>query len=85
MLAKTWPRLEANGVEVREEVSRASICQARLWDTSLIIASYIAGEGAKTNYAFCKSREAGEIAAKINGNGKSLGPRMDTNKHESMK
>ena len=56
-------------MDVRELVNRASICQARVWDRSVMLASYIAGEVVKTNHGFCKAREGQEIEAKINANG----------------
>ena len=69
MLAKIWPRLEAKGVEVRAEASRALICQARVWDRSDILDPYIAGGVVKTNYGFCKWMERWEMEVKIDVNG----------------
>ena len=66
-------------MEVRAEARRASICQARDWDRSLILAPYIAVEVVKTNYVFCKWMGRWEIEAKINVNVKSV---RATNGHE---
>ena len=66
-------------MEVRAEARRASICQARDWDRSFILAPYIAGGVVKTNGRFRKGMGGWEIEAKISVNVKSV---RATNGHE---